>query len=178
MDRQLTTEELRTSKPQRDEYSHLIKHPISVILDNVMSSYNIGSIIRASEALLLESLSVCGDHDLPSYKRLKKASCGAEKWLKVNTGANTRQECKRLKAEGFRIIAVELSEKSLDYREAIYQYPSCFVFGSEQNGVSDEVLSYADQVIHIPMFGMANSINVSSAASIILADAVRQIHAE
>ncbi len=103
MDRQLTTEELRISKPQRDEYSHLTKHPISVVLDNVRSSYNIGSIIRVSEALLLESLSVCGDHDLPSYKRLKKASRGAEEWLKVNTELNTLQDIQIYQGEESRL---------------------------------------------------------------------------
>ena len=176
MDRQLTTSELRRLKPNRKEYPLLAKYPISVLLDNLKSGYNLGSILRVAEALMLETVYLCGEIPQVTGKRARKTAVGAEKWIRTQRCPSAfEQQGLSLKRQGYHLVAVELTEKSQDYRKVEYLFPAAFVLGSELNGVSEKVLSIVDQAVHLPIYGMANSLNVSSAASVILYDAVKQL---
>lgn len=175
MDRQLTTAELRQGKPSKTEYPLLAKQPIRVLLDNIQSGYNVGAVLRVAEALLLEAVYLCGDMPQITGKRTRKVAQGAGKWIRTKRCFSTFERGLALKKLGFQLVAVELTEQSQDYRTVEYRSPTAFVFGNESNGVSENVLSIADLAVHLPIEGMANSINVSSAASVILYDAVRQI---
>ena len=166
LDNPLSTEEIRETKPNRAGYYDLEKHPITVVLDGLCNSHNIGSILRLSEALLLEKVILCGEANLSS-KRIRKTSCGAEKWINLETTKSTKEQCKLLRKRGYSIVAVELSKMSLNYQEITHTYPVAFVFGSERDGIKSDILSFVDKTIHLPMYGFANSLNVSSAASVI-----------
>ena len=175
MDRQLNKAELYGNIPARNGYKDTIKHPIVVVLDRIKSGYNIGTIIRTAESLLLEEVLICGDSSKISHKKIRKTAIGADKWLKCECCGSTLDELIKLRAQGYYLVAVEISKNSVTYTGAIYKFPSVFIFGNEYTGISDDVLSMVDVTVHLPTFGMTRSINVSSAASTILYDAISKM---
>ncbi|MCP5076644.1 MAG: RNA methyltransferase [Psychromonas sp.] len=171
---QLSKEELRENKPARDEYLGKPKTPLIVLLDHVTNSYNIGSFIRLADAFAIEKIIVCGELTI-SDKKLKKASRNEAKWVEVEYSDSTTGSLEILKEKGYTIFSVELCHGSVDYSEVSYPSPSVLVLGNERKGVSEAALKLSHQHIHIPMFGMGNSLNVSTAGAIVLAECVNQI---
>lgn len=171
---QLSKEDLRKNKPTRDEYISLPKTPLVVVLDNVTNSYNIGSFIRLADAFAIEKIIVCGELTI-SDKKLKKASRNEAKWVCVEYSDSTTLSLQALLNKGYTVYSVELCHDSVDYSEVTYATPSVLVLGNERKGVSEEALKLSHQKIHIPMFGMGNSLNVSTAGAIVLAECTNQI---
>ena len=170
----LSTEALRQQKPSRESFIEQEKNKIVLILDGIQSSHNIGAMVRLSDAFLLEKLVICGDLKI-NPKKLRKTSIGTQKWVNIEEKESAIEVVKTLKAQGYQIAAIELCQKSVNYLTADYQLPIAFVLGSEKKGVSDEIIALADLLIHIPMFGMGNSMNVSSAGAIVIADCVSKL---
>jgi tRNA G18 (ribose-2'-O)-methylase SpoU len=164
--------ELREGKPSRQEYGTVQKHPIVVVLDNLNSAFNIGVIFRLAEALLLEKVYLCGDCPLPDSRKFQTTAKRSEKWIAWEHKSDTKDTVMELKNEGYKIVSAELSHNSIPYTEAIYEYPTAFIFGNEKKGVSEDILELSDTVVHLPIYGMANSLNVSSCASVMLYDAI------
>jgi tRNA G18 (ribose-2'-O)-methylase SpoU len=171
---QLSKEDLRKSKPTRDEYLNQPKTPLVLVLDNVTNSYNIGSFIRLADSFAIEKIIVCGELTI-SDKKLKKASRNEAKWVCIEYSDNTTASLQKLIAQDYTIFSVELCDKSLDYKEVTYPSPSVLVLGNERKGVSEAALKLSHQHIHIPMFGMGNSLNVSTAGAIVMAECASQI---
>lgn len=174
MDRQLSTKKLRKNKPSRREYRSLQKHPVVVALDGVSNGYNIGSILRTSEALMIEKV-IANKREKPvniSSKKIKKAAKGAEKWVDFEVISSLESRLDDYKNNGYQIVAVELCEQSEDYRKIRYQSPLVSVFGSEDGGVSEAILEKADRTVHLPNYGMANSLNESSTLMVVLYEAI------
>ena len=170
----LSTQELREQKPSREEFIQREKNKVVLILDGIQSSHNIGAMIRLSDAFCLEKLIICGDLTI-NPKKLRKTSIGTQKWVKIEEEASTVNLVNMLKEQGYQIAAIELCKTSINYLAAEYQLPIAFVLGSEKKGVCDEVIALADMQIHIPMFGMGNSMNVSSAGAIVVADCIAKL---
>jgi len=171
---QLSKTELRTNKPTRDEYLTKPKTPLVVVLDNVTNSYNIGSFIRLADAFAIEKVIVCGELTI-SDKKLKKASRNEAKWVNIEYSDSTTSSLQKLKNEGYTLFSVELCHGSVDYSAVTYTSPSVLVLGNERKGVSEAALLLSHQKIHIPMFGMGNSLNVSTAGAIVLAECANQM---
>jgi tRNA G18 (ribose-2'-O)-methylase SpoU len=171
---QLTKEDLRETKPTRDEYLTKPKLPLVVVLDNVTNSYNVGSFIRLADAFAIEKIIVCGELTI-SDKKLKKASRNEAKWVNIEYSDSTTSSLQALLDKGYSVYSVELCHESIDYSEVDYSSPSVLVLGNERKGVSEPVLKMSHQHIHIPMFGMGNSLNVSTAGAIVLAECANQI---
>lgn len=165
---QLSKEDIRKTKPTRDEYLSKPKIPLILVLDNVTNSYNIGSFIRLADAFSIEKIIVCGELTI-SDKKLKKASRNEAKWVCVEYSDSTTASLQTLLDEGHTIYSVELCHESVDYNEVTYSSPCVLVLGNERKGVSEAALELSHQHIHIPMFGMGNSLNVSTAGAIVLA---------
>ncbi|MBQ7378532.1 MAG: 23S rRNA (guanosine(2251)-2'-O)-methyltransferase RlmB [Clostridia bacterium] len=146
--------------------------PLIVIADGITDPYNLGALIRCAEG--------CGAHGLIIPKRravgltplVSKASAGAVEHLAVAKVANIGATVRMLKKEGVWVFAAEAGGKP--YYETDFRGPCALVFGSEGNGVSDLVTKEADMITSIPMYGKVNSFNVSTAASVILAEAAKQ----
>jgi len=171
---QLTKEELRENKPARDEYLSKPKIPLIVVLDNVTNSYNIGAFIRLADAFSIDKVIVCGALTI-SDKKMKKASRNEAKWVCVEYSDSTTSSLQALLDEGHTVYSVELCHESVDYCDVTYPDKCVLVLGNERKGVSEAALKLSHQQIHIPMFGMGNSLNVSTAGAIVLAECANQI---
>jgi len=171
----LSTEQLRLQKPSRQAFIQQEKNKVVLVLDGIQSSHNIGAMVRLSDAFCLEKLVICGDLKI-NPKKLRKTSIGTQKWVIIEEKTSSVDVITELKAQGYQIAAIELCQKSINYLDADYQLPIAFVLGSEKLGVSDEIIALSDILIHIPMHGMGNSMNVSSAGAIVIADCIAKIN--
>ena len=171
---QLTKEDLRKNKPARDEYLTKPKIPLVVVLDNVTNSHNIGAFIRLADAFAIEKVIVCGELTI-SEKKLNKASRNEAKWVCVEYSDSTILSLQKLLEQGYTIFSVELCHESINYSDVTYPSRCVLVLGNERKGVSEAALKLSNHQIHIPMFGMGNSLNVSTAGAIVLAECANQI---
>ena len=171
---QLTKEDLRKNKPARDKYLTNPKTPLVVMLDNVTNSHNIGAFIRLADAFAIEKVIICGELTI-SDKKLNKASRNEAKWVCVEYSDSSISSLQTLLNEGYTVYSIELCQESLDYSDIVYPSRCVLVFGNERKGVSEAVLKLSHQHIHIPMFGMGNSLNVSTAGAIVLAQCANQV---
>ncbi|MGO9389129.1 TrmH family RNA methyltransferase [Rhodoblastus sp.] len=164
----LPTAELRRSKCDRDVFAAKPRLPIMVVLDRVTQAYNIGAIFRLCDAMLAERLVITGAEVDLRKRNLGQAACGTQFWTPWSQEKTAMEAVVRAKADGYQIAAVELASNSVRPEAFTPNFPVCLVLGGEFDGVSQEVVDLADAVIEIPMRGMANSINVSTAAAIVL----------
>lgn len=171
---QLSKEALRETKPNRVDYLTMPKTPLILVLDNVTNSYNIGAFIRLADAFAIEKIIICGALTI-SDKKLRKASRNEAKWVCIEYSDDTISSLQNLREAGYAIFAVELCKQSVDYKEVCYSSPSVLVLGNERKGVSESALQLTQQQIHIPMHGMGNSLNVSTAGAIVLAECASQL---
>lgn len=171
---QLSKEDLRKNKPTRNEYLNQPKLPLTLVLDNVTNSYNVGSFIRLADAFSIEKIIVCGALTI-SDKKLKKASRNEAKWVCIEYSDSTTKSLQNLREQNYTIFSVELCHESIDYKEVAYPSPCALVLGNERKGVSEAALKLSHHQIHIPMFGMGNSLNVSTAGAIVLAECTSQM---
>ncbi|OGJ42957.1 hypothetical protein A3I58_01550 [Candidatus Peregrinibacteria bacterium RIFCSPLOWO2_02_FULL_39_10] len=173
--RKLTFEEIKKLKPSIEEVKRKKRNPVYAMLDNVRSLYNVGSVFRTSDAVLLNKLFLCGITGTPPRKEISKTALGAEDIVPWEQNDSSTSVIKKLKKAGVQIAAVELTDKSVQYDKAKYHFPVCFVFGHEVDGISDEVVNMADICVSVPMLGRANSLNVASCFAVIMYDALRKI---
>ncbi len=170
----LTTNEIRKEKPSRTEFNSIGKIPIVIVLDNVKSSYNIGSIIRLADAFRVEAVWVCGVNKI-SETRMKKTSRGLTKWINIEFYKSTTEAVKELSSRGYFPSCIELCSNSVSYKNANYVSKMAMVMGSETNGIDSDVVELCSQNIYVPMLGMGNSLNVATACAIVLSEAVAVI---
>jgi tRNA G18 (ribose-2'-O)-methylase SpoU len=158
-------------------YILLVKNDIKkgkvVVLDNIRSVYNVGSIFRTSDALGVNKIYLCGCTPTPidrfgrARKDLAKVALGAEKDISWEYCSDTKTIIKKLKKEGFQIIAVEQDKKSIAYDEVKVKYPVAIVMGTEVTGIDKKTLSLCDMIAEIPMLGNKESLNVSVSFGIV-----------
>lgn len=139
-----------------------------VILDNIRSTFNVGSVFRTSDGAGISKIYLVGITPTPDHNKIKKTALGAENYVTWEHVASIENLVEKLKDEGFRIYAVEQSKNSIDYREVQLTDKSVFIFGNEISGVSPQTLNLVDDVLEIPMKGKKNSLNVSTTVGIIL----------
>ncbi len=163
--------DLVSSSPSLDEIK---RRPISVLLDNVRSLYNVGSIFRTSDAAGVEKIYLCGITGKPPRAEIHKAALGAENSVQWEYFEKPVKIIQQLKAEGYHIVILEHTDRSEPYHQVNYQFPLCLVVGHEIIGVSDEVVELANMVIQIPMFGIKQSLNVAVAYGIAIYEIVKQ----
>ena len=171
---QLSKEDIRKTKPTRDEYVKKPKMPLVLVLDNVTNSYNVGAFIRLADAFAIEKIIICGALTI-SDKKLKKASRNEAKWVCIEYSDSTTSSIQTLIEKGYAIFGVELCHQSVDYKEVTYPSPCALVLGNERKGVSEAALKLSDQQIHFSMYGLGNSLNVSTAGAIVLAEVASQL---
>jgi tRNA G18 (ribose-2'-O)-methylase SpoU len=147
--------------------------PVSVLLDNIRSLYNVGSIFRTSDAAGIEKIYLCGITGSPPRAEIHKAALGAETVVPWEHEEDALRVIKNLKASGYRIVVLEHTDSGNDYSTAEYQFPLCLVIGHEITGVSDAIVAEADAAIEIPMAGMKQSLNVAVAYGIAVFEIIR-----
>lgn len=145
---------------------------LTVCLEQVHKPHNVSAIIRTADAVGVHDV-----HAIWPYTKMKtlvSAAAGSNSWVQVKTHPDINSAVEQLKGEGMQILATNLSDKAVDFRQIDYTKPTCILLGQEKTGISDEALALADEHIIIPMIGMVQSLNVSVAAAVILYEAQRQ----
>ncbi len=167
---------MRTTKSTDREKKKIKKNPVYIILDNVMDTYNVGSIFRLADAVAAEKIILCGETETPPHTRIKKASINTTEWVEWEYAKTTKEAIKnlKLKIKNLRIISIEQDKKSVSYNKADYNLPIALVVGHESTGVSKEVLKISDQIVEIPMWGVNKSLNVVVSLAIVLFKAMER----
>jgi len=148
------------------------KFPVAVVLDNVRSMHNIGSIFRTADGFAVEQLCLCGITAQPPHREIEKTALGATQSISWTYYESPLQAIQKLRTEGYSIIAIEQAAGSI----ALHEFEPktgkkyAIIFGNEVNGVSDEVMENVDACIEIPQFGTKHSFNVVVSAGIVLWD--------
>jgi tRNA G18 (ribose-2'-O)-methylase SpoU len=177
-DHVLATDELRRSKPNRAAFTSRPRNPVTVVLDGVTGNYNLGAIFRLCDAFMVERLIVCRTAVSLRKRKLVQAAAGAQRWVPWCEEKDAAAVVRAAKEAGQWIAVVELSAESVIPAALRPRFPAVLVLGSEFSGVSSEVLDCADQVVAMPMLGMANSLNVATAGAIVLYELIRRCAAK
>lgn len=174
MMRKLLVEEL--GRKSRDEYIHSTKFPITIVLDNIRSIYNIGSVFRTADALFVEKIILCGITAQPPSDEIHKTALGAELCVSWEYYKNTIDAIHKLKNDNYQIWSVEQVENSTHLQHFHYNGEKiALVFGHEVKGVQQDIVNISDGAIEIPQFGTKHSLNVSVSAGIVLWDIIKNI---
>lgn len=172
--KKLSHEEILKVKPSVEKVKKKERKHFCALLENVRSLYNVGAIFRTSDAVLLEKLYLCGITGFPPRNEISKTALGAEEIVPWEHNDDAIKVVKKLKKKGYTVVAVELAHDSVEFTKAKYEFPVCFVFGHEVNGISDELMKYVDMSVTIPMLGRANSLNVATCYGIIVYDVLKK----
>ena len=153
------------------------KQNVIIVLDNIRSAHNAGSVFRTADAFAVSSIHCCGVTSTPPNRDLLKASLGSQDSIDWKHFSSTSESIIYLKKNGFKIIGVEQIDKSISLENYHFQKGEkiAFVFGNEVKGVSEEILSWLDAAIEIPQFGTKHSFNVSVTVGIVLWDYYNKI---
>lgn len=186
----LNAKELRSyqsSAISRQTLKKIKKKEVYIVLDNVLDTYNIGSIFRLADAVSAKKIYICGQSEIPPNHRIKKASINTTEWVEweycesaVKAIAHLRGEAKQSPSThlggvvSLQVVAIEQSKKSIPYDKFDYKLPICLIVGNETTGVSKEVLEIADAIVELPMFGVNISLNVIVSLGIVLYEVIEK----
>jgi tRNA G18 (ribose-2'-O)-methylase SpoU len=153
-----------------EQFRNTEKAPFIIVLDNVRSHSNVGSIFRTADAFLTEAIYLCGITACPPHREIQKTALGATESVAWRYFSKTADAISELKKTGYKILAVEQAEGAVELQnlqiEAGLKY--AFVFGHEVNGVDQEIVNTCDMCVEIPQFGTKHSFNIAISAGIVL----------
>ncbi|MDP4261517.1 MAG: RNA methyltransferase [Bacteroidota bacterium] len=159
-----------------DEFRRSDKIPIIVVLENIRSAYNVGSVFRTADAFLIEAIYITGYSAKPPHKEIKKTALGAEEtvsWKHFKTAAEAISE---LRNRQYKIFAVEQAKGSYELQAMGFEPDEriAVIFGNEVSGVEQSTIHLCDGCIEIPQLGMKHSLNIATAAGVVLWELVRE----
>jgi 23S rRNA (guanosine2251-2'-O)-methyltransferase len=176
MNRKLKNEELK--RISVDEFKSTTKTPIVIVLDNIRSLNNIGSVFRTADAFLIEAVYLCGITATPPHREIQKTALGATESVTWKHFSSTTEALKELKNDNFKIAAIEqagnstmLNDFNLNKDEKL-----AVIFGNEVKGVEQEAINLSDVVIEIPQYGTKHSLNISVSAGMVIWDLYQKIN--
>ena len=171
--RKLSMEEL--GRKSVEEFKQSDKTPVIIVLENIRSAYNVGSVFRTSDAFLVEAIYIIGYSAKPPHKEIKKTALGAEETVDWKYFKLSAEAIDELRAKGFNIYAAEQAEGSYKLNAiSIETYEKiAVIFGNEVTGVEQSTIQLCDGCIEIPQLGMKHSLNIATAAGVVLWELVR-----
>ena len=163
-----------------EEYKVVEKLPIVIVLDNIRSSNNIGSVFRTADAFRIECLHLCGITSTPPNKDIQKTALGSTSSVEWKYFNNTIESIKQLKNEGYLIYSIEQVDESCKLDTFIPENDTkiALVFGNEVKGVEENIIELSDKCIEIPQFGTKHSLNISVSAGIVIWDFFKKLFPE
>ena len=175
MYRKLQNEEL--NRITTEQFKKAEKTPVVIILDNIRSQNNVGSVFRTSDAFRIEKIYLCGITSTPENREVHKTALGAEDAVEWEYVKDTLEAVSRLKAEGYRIFAIEQAENSMSLEQFSPDFSEKYalIFGNEVKGVQQAAIDLADGCIEIPQFGTKHSFNIAVTVGIILWQIIRPV---
>ena len=155
-----------------DEFKSAKKTPLIIILDNIRSLNNIGSVFRTSDAFLIEQIYLCGITATPPHNDIRKTALGSTETVNWEYVENTIGIVNKLKTDGIKVISIEQAERATmlnDFRPETNQ-KYALIFGNEVKGVAQDVVDASDVIIEIPQFGTKHSLNISVSCGVVVWD--------
>ena len=158
-----------------EEFKRSVKTPVIAVLENIRSAYNVGSVFRTADAFLLKSVYLIGYTARPPHKEIKKTALGAEESVDSQYFPNTKEAIDQLRNLGYKIYAVEQVRDSLSLEKIDFTNDEkiAVIFGNEVSGVEQDTILYCDGCIEIPQLGMKHSLNIATAAGVVLWEIIR-----
>jgi tRNA G18 (ribose-2'-O)-methylase SpoU len=167
VNRKLTHDEISQNRAKTDSLHEVDRMPVYIICNSIRSTYNVGSIFRTSDGAMIKKLYLCGFTPAPPKKEILKTALGATESVEWEYVKDPLEVISRLKAEGVKIAALELTESSFAYYNVKNEsFPLGLVIGNEITGVSQDILDQCDFSIEIPQYGIKQSLNVAVAYGI------------
>jgi 23S rRNA (guanosine2251-2'-O)-methyltransferase len=175
--RKLLNEEL--PRLTTDEFKEQPKLPLVIVLDNVRSHLNVGSVFRTADAFLVEAIYLCGITGTPPHRDINKTALGATETVSWKHAESTLSAVNELKQNGYTIISIEQAEGAtmLNTFEPAPGTKYAVVFGNEVEGVEQAVVSQSDVVVEIPQYGTKHSLNISVSVGIVVWDIAQKMRA-
>lgn len=166
------------NRKTEEEFRKSSKNKIIVVLDNVRSQHNIGSVFRTCDAFLVEAIYLCGICATPPNQEIHKTALGAENTVAWKYFENTEEAVKELIANAYIPVAIEQTEKSILLDEVLAENDKAYalIFGNEVRGVKQEVIDMCESTLEIPQFGTKHSFNISVCAGIVLWEFYKQMN--
>lgn len=162
-----THDEISINRPKLEAVPNLQKLPVVAILNNIRSTYNVGSIFRTSDGAMIEKLYCCGFTPAPPKKEILKTALGSTESVVWEYVKDPMEVVAKLKIEGYKIAALELTEGSIPhYKVPAQSFPLALIIGNEITGVSQDLLDVCDMALEIPQYGIKQSLNVAVAYGI------------
>ena len=157
------------------EFKRSTKTPVIAVIENVRSAYNVGSLFRTADAFLLEAIYITGYTAKPPHKEIKKTALGAEDTVDWKYFSNATEAIALLKESGYTVYAVEQVQNSFSLEKVNFQSTEkiAVIFGNEVTGVEQETILQCDGCIEIPQLGMKHSLNIATAAGVVLWEIIR-----
>ena len=155
-------------------YEGIRQLPVSVLLENLRSAFNVGSFIRTADAVRLEHLILCGITSTPPHSGILKTALGAEDTVRWTHHEDAVQAATQERARGAELAVVETSVRSVDLFDWVPRFPVCLIFGNEKDGVSSALTDLCDTHVRIPMLGFKHSLNVATAGGVVLYELLRK----
>jgi tRNA G18 (ribose-2'-O)-methylase SpoU len=173
--KKLLNEEL--NRKSIEEYKSASKYPVIVVLDNIRSLNNIGSIFRTCDAFLAEKIILCGITATPPHREISKTALGATESVNWTYVESTLEVVAQLKSQGYKVYAVEqaINSTKLDEFRLSQNEKYAVIFGHEVRGVAQDVVDECHGVIEIPQYGTKHSLNVAVCAGIVLWEVVKEL---
>ncbi len=161
-----------------NEFKQTSKIPVTIVLDNIRSMNNIGSVFRTSDAFLIEKIFLCGITAQPPHNDIRKTALGATESVDWKYFKETKDAVRLLKSEEYTVISVEQAEDSIFLQNFNTEKEKKYalIFGNEVKGVQQEIVDISDYCIEIPQEGTKHSLNISVSAGIVLWDFFRKLH--
>ncbi len=161
-----------------EEFKKTTKLPFIVVLDNIRSLNNIGSVFRTSDAFLIQEIYLCGITACPPNKEIHKTALGATDSVCWRYFENSIDAINELKSNGFIIVSIEQAEGSISLEQFTPEGEEkyAFVFGHEVKGVQQEIVNSSDFCVEIPQFGTKHSLNISVSAGVVLWEMFRKVY--
>jgi tRNA G18 (ribose-2'-O)-methylase SpoU len=165
------------NRPSPEDFKESEKLPLVLVLDNVRSGLNVGSVFRTADAFALEKVVLCGITAQPPHREILKTSLGSTDSVCWEYAVQTTEAVLQLKAAGYRVYAIEQTTQKIWLQDFVPETGGkyAFVLGNEVDGVDDAVLHLCDGVIEIPQFGTKHSLNIAVAAGIVVWEAARKM---
>ncbi|MBM3288752.1 MAG: RNA methyltransferase [Candidatus Hydrogenedentes bacterium] len=158
----------------RERLPSMARNPIHVVLDNLRSAFNVGSIFRTADAGAVAHVHLCGMTSYPPNKKLEKTALGALDYVPWTHHSDTRAALERLRGEGVESVAIEAIDGAPAHTAFDWPRPVAIVFGNEVTGIGADVLGLCGATVQIPMRGFKNTINVATAFGVVMYEVLRQ----
>lgn len=173
--RKLKNSEL--NRIELEDFKNLKKIPLIVILDNIRSLNNVGSVFRTSDAFIIEKIYLCGITAQPPHKEIHKTALGATESVDWEYVVHTLELVKQLKSESVKVVSIEQADNSTKLQDFVVEKNQKYavIFGNEVKGVEQEVVSTSDYCVEIPQYGTKHSLNISVSVGVVLWDIFKKM---